>query len=200
MYRKLIVDPAVRAKRDELIDLPVIARVQGFDADNVKQFAADMEKAHGTGQTVIPVVIDSPGGSVYGLLDMIALVRRASLPVDTVVTGRAMSAGADLFCMGRRRFMAETATLMFHDAATFTGGKVEEVKADVAELDRLNRLVARLAAENIGQPAGYFLDEFHRRGHAEWFMTAREAKRRKICTHVRVPEMTVEVSARYTFR
>ena len=61
-----------------------------------------MEKAHNTGQPVIPILIDSYGGSVYGCLNMISFMKKATLPLHTVVAGKAMSAGAILFGMGHR--------------------------------------------------------------------------------------------------
>ena len=126
MYRKLIVDPNIRAKHEELIEMPVVVFVQKFSEEAVKDFHEDMEEAHHTGQPIIPIVIDSYGGSVYGCLDMIAHVKKSKLPVHTICTGKAMSAGAILFGMGQQRYMAENATLMLHDASSIASGKSEE--------------------------------------------------------------------------
>ena len=59
MYRKLIVDPLIRARHADLIKTPVIVLVQQFNEQGVKDFREDMERAHGTGQPIIPIVIDS---------------------------------------------------------------------------------------------------------------------------------------------
>ena len=107
MFKKLSVDPIIRAKHEELLDQPVIVTVNSFDDDGVKNFRKAMEKAHHTGQTVIPILIDSYGGSVYGCLDMISNLKKSSLPLHTIITGKAMSAGAILFGMGKTRWMSE---------------------------------------------------------------------------------------------
>jgi len=95
MFKKLIVDPLIKTKSVDLIEQPVSVLVQEFTPEGVKDFKIQMEKAHNTGQPVIPVIIDSYGGSVYGCLDMISNLKKASLPVHTIITGKAMSAGAN---------------------------------------------------------------------------------------------------------
>jgi ATP-dependent Clp protease protease subunit len=199
MYKKLVVDPRIRAKHTELVDTPVVVRVQKFTEDGVKDFHENMEKAHHTGQPVIPVLVDSYGGSVYGLLDMVAILQKATLSVYTVVTGKAMSAGAILFGMGQKRYMAENATLMLHDVSSFTFGKTEELKSDAKECERLNELIFRMIARNCGLKDDYFTKLIHEKGHADWYLTAKDAKKHKLCTNFGVPELTVEVSVAYKF-
>lgn len=199
MYKKFIVDPIIRAKHSEIIDQPVIVIVQKFDDDAIVDFREDMEKAHSTGQPLIPVLVDSYGGSIYGCLDMIAMIKKSSLPVHTIVTGKAMSAGAILFGMGQKRYMSENATLMLHDAATWTGGKTEEIKSDAKEIERLNKLVFSLLAENCGQKDDYFNKIIHEKGHADWFLNSKDAKRHKICTQIGIPELKVKISVDYSF-
>ena len=91
-------------KEVELRKSPVIIRVNKFDEDSAKKFAAEMAQAHNTGQEVIPIVIDSYGGQVYSLMSMIAAIKDAELPVATIVEGKAMSCGAVLFSFGREIF------------------------------------------------------------------------------------------------
>ena len=194
MFKKLVVSPLIRVKHNDVIEQPQIVVVQKFTDEGVKEFREQMERAHQTGQPVIPILIDSYGGTIYGCLDMIALVEKATLPVHTVITGKAMSAGAILFAMGQKRYMAENATLMLHPASSWTCGKVEEVKADAKELERLNILIFKIVAERCGQP-----EDYYSKRHAEWYLTSKEAKRHKLCTHIGVPELKVEVSVKYSF-
>lgn len=199
MFKKLSVDPIIRAKHEELLDQPVIVTVNSFDDDGVKNFRKAMEKAHHTGQTVIPILIDSYGGSVYGCLDMISNLKKSSLPVHTIITGKAMSAGAILFGMGKTRWMSEHATIMLHDASMGTEGKTEEIKSDANELERLNKLIFKLVAQNCEQPEDYFEKIVHQKGHADWYLTAKDAKKHKLCTHIGIPELSVKVSVSYNF-
>jgi ATP-dependent Clp protease protease subunit len=199
MYKRLFVDPRIRAKHEDLIDEPVIVFVQKFTEDAVKDFHEDLEDAHHTGQPCIPIVIDSYGGSVYGCLDMIAHVKKARLPVYTICTGKAMSAGAILFGMGKERYMAEHATLMLHDASSVAAGKSEEVKADARELERLNDLIFKLLAENCGVKDDYYLKLLHEKGHADYYLDAKKAKKHKLCTQIGVPELHTKIEVTHTF-
>lgn len=199
MRHQLIVDPRIKAKHSELIDRPVVVRVTKFNEDGAKEFQDNMEKAHGTGQTVIPIVVDSYGGEVYSLLEMIAQIQSANLPVVTVLEGKGMSAGAILFAMGHQRYIAPHATLMFHDVSSSHWGKVEEIKADAKETERLHNLLFTLVAKNCGQKEDYFTEILHQKGHADWYLTAKEAKRHKLATKISVPEMVTEVSVKFTF-
>jgi ATP-dependent Clp protease protease subunit len=199
MYKQLIVDPKIRAKHTEIIESPQVVLVRNFTEDAVKEFREQMEKAHQTGQPIIPIVIDSYGGSVYGCLDMIGHVQKATLPVYTIISGKAMSAGAILFSAGERRYMAENATIMIHDASSFVCGKTEEVKSDAKELERLNNIIFKLMAKNTGQTENYFIDIVHQKGHADWYLNTKDAKKHKLCTHVGIPKLTVKISVDYSF-
>jgi len=197
--KSLVIDPRIKAKPDDILPLPVVVRVTEFTEAAAKAFAEDLEKAHHTGQPVIPVVIDSYGGVAYSLLDMIAQIQVARLPVVTVAEGKAMSCGACLFAMGNMRYAAPHATLMFHDVWGGAVGKIPEIKAGVAETERVRDLVYSLTARSIGQPADFFVKEFRARGNAEWYMTARQAKQLGIATHIGVPELVCEVGVKYRF-
>ena len=129
-----------------MLEQPVIIRVTKFNEDSVKEFAASMEQAQNTSQTIIPIVIDSFGGQAYSLLEMISLIQASKTPIATIVPGKAMSCGAILFGMGSdgHRYIARNATLMIHDVSNFVGGKIEELKADVAESERISKMVFKM--------------------------------------------------------
>lgn len=202
MKKYMVVDPRIKGKLNDLIEQPLVIRVTRFNEDAAKDFAEDVGRAHQTHQPVIPVVIDSYGGQIYSLLDMISMIKSSHLPVATVVTGKAMSCGAMLFMFGdnRMRYMAEDATLMIHPVSTNQGGKVEEVKASTKETDRLNQHIFRMAARAIGLKEDFFLKEIHDRDQAEWYMTAKEAKKLNIANHIGTPELRVKISLEYEFR
>lgn len=199
MRRTLVVDPTIRAKHHELIDQPVVIRVTKFNEEGAKAFGDEMEKAHSTGQPIIPVVIDSYGGQVYSLLDMIVQIQASNIPVATVLEGKGMSCGAVLFAMGTQRYMSPLATLMIHDVSSGSWGKIEEVKASAEETERVHKLIFSLVSKNVGKTEQYFTDILHDKGHAEWYLTAKEAKKHNLCTHIAVPEMKAEVRVNYKF-
>ena len=189
-------------KKEDLIDdLPIVIRVKKFDEPGAKEFASQMSKAHNTGQPVVPVIIDSYGGEVYSLMSMISDIKHSNIPVATIAQGKAMSCGAILFSFGTEghRYIDPDATLMIHDVSSMGWGKVEEIKADAKEVDRLNKKVYRMMAVNCGHPEDYFLDIVHNRGHADWFLTAEECKRHNLANHLHVPILKINVDVKFKF-
>jgi ATP-dependent Clp protease protease subunit len=197
MNFKATVSPLI--KDLELKYEPVIIRVNKFDEESAKDFCSAMSLAQNTGQTVIPVIIDSYGGQVYSLMSMIAAIKASKIPVATVVEGKAMSCGALLFSFGAEgmRYMDADATLMIHDVSSGAWGKVEELKADVREAERLNKKVYEMMAKNCGKEPGYFLDIVHSKGHADWYLDADEARRHNLANHARLPTLTATVDVKY---
>jgi ATP-dependent Clp protease protease subunit len=190
-------------KDPELIsDLPVVIRVRKFDESAAKEFSEQMTKAQNTGQPVVPVIIDSYGGQVYSLMSMISDIQHSRIPVATIVQGKAMSCGAILFSFGAegKRYMDPNSTIMIHDVSSMSRGKVEEVKADAGETERLNQIVYRMMAQNCGHHDEYFLDIVHEKGHADWYLDANECKKHKIANHLRVPELKIETKVQFSFK
>ena len=111
-----------------------------------------------------------------------------------------MSCGAILASFGSEglRFMDKDATLMIHDVSSMAFGKIEELKSDVREAERLNKRVYEMMARNCGKPDDYFLNLIHNKGHADWFLDAEEAVEHKLINHIRVPELIINVDVNIT--
>jgi ATP-dependent Clp protease protease subunit len=188
-------------KEYELRKSPIIIRVNKFDEESSKKFIEQMALAHNTGQKVIPVSIDSYGGQVYSLMSMIAAVKHAELPVAMIVEGKAMSCGAILFSFGTDgyRFMDPNATVMIHDVSSMDMGKVEELKAGALEADRLNQIVYKMMAQNCGKKDDYFLKIVDKKKHADWFLSAAEAKKHGLANHLRIPKFHIKLSVDIDF-
>jgi ATP-dependent Clp protease protease subunit len=188
-------------KEFELRRQPVIIRVNKFDEAAAKEFATRIAMAHNTGQKVIPVIIDSYGGQVYSLMSMIASIKSSELPVATIVEGKAMSCGAVLLSFGEQglRFADPDATIMIHDVSSGGRGKIEELKADVAEADRLDEKIFTMMARNCGKKDDYFKKKVFNKKHADWFMSAEEAKKHGLVNQLRMPKLSIKVDVDIDF-
>ena len=182
-------------KTIELKQDPIIVVVNEFNEEAATEFSTAISLAQNTGQKVVPVVIDSYGGQVYSLMSMISSIKSSTIPVATIVQGKAMSCGAILASFGTDglRFMDKDATLMIHDVSTFAFGKIEELKADAREAERLNKKVYTMMARNCGKADDYFSNLIHDKGHADWFLDAEEAKEHNIIQQIRVPYLKASV-------
>jgi ATP-dependent Clp endopeptidase proteolytic subunit ClpP len=191
-----ITEISDKVKDIELRQNPIIITVNEFTEESAQKFHSEMCAAHNSGQKVVPVEIDSYGGQVYSLMSMIGAIKSSRLPVATIVQGKAMSCGAILASFGSEglRFMDKDATMMIHDVSSFAFGKIEELKADAREAERLNEKVYTMMARNCGKPDDYFTKIIHDKGHADWFLDAEEAKEHKLIDQIRMPELIIKVS------
>jgi len=190
-----------RIKECELRDNPIIIRVNKFDEQSAQEFCTNMSLAHCTGQEIIPIVIDSYGGQVYSLMRMIGAIKASRLPVATIVEGKAMSCGAILFSFGEegRRYMDPHATVMIHDVSSGAIGKIEEIKANAKESERLNDQVYEMMARNCGQPDDFFKKKVHEIGHADLYVTPKDAKEWNLANHLRLPKFDINIKVEMQF-
>jgi ATP-dependent protease ClpP protease subunit len=202
MLKKIEVDPRIKVRvLPDLIDLPVVIRLKKFNEEGADKFSEELAKAHDTGQPIIPIVVDSYGGQVYSVLGMISEIQSCSLPVATICESKAMSAGSILFGLGNKglRFMSPHATLMLHEVSSHQFGKIEDLRADVEEIDRINTYIFELLSKNCGKPKNYFLKMIHGKGHTDWYLSAKDARKHGLCNHIRLPKLNVKISVDYNF-
>lgn len=197
------IDPRIRCKTESLhldIATPIFLN-KTFDHEMVELFYEQFNEVLDTNPPVIPIVIDSYGGEVYCLLELISLIQSSPIPVATICNGKAMSCGAMLFMFGHDglRFMSEHATLMIHEVSSFSFGKVEEIKSSAKETDRLNKKIFQMAAKHLGHKEDYLLNLLHSLNHSEVYLTAKESKKYNICNHIGVPQLLTEVKVCQTF-
>jgi ATP-dependent Clp protease, protease subunit len=206
----LNVDPRLKLS-DKIIeqewDLPVYIVFSGrFDEENAKKFRLELEAAELAAkkakQEIIPIVIDSYGGSAYSLLSMVDAINNCSLPVSTIVESKAMSCGAILFSCGKEgyRFVAPNATILIHDVSAGMHGKEPDIRASADESKRINKLVYKLMADNCGHEAGYFYDIITEKRGADWYITAEEAVEHNLANKIHMPSMTVDVDMKIKYK
>lgn len=201
MHNIIRLDRIIKTKHSDLNVEPHIIRIsKGFNNEMTEEFQEEFEKAVNRNKTLIPIFIDSYGGDVYSLMQLISTIKASPLPVATICTGKAMSCGAMLFMFGNEglRFLSEEATIMIHDVSSFTFGKIEEIKADVKEAERLNDAIFRMAAKNIGKNEKFLLDIIDKKKHADVFLNSKECKKLNICNHIGVPHMLTEVKVKHS--
>lgn len=196
------IDSRLRIEKlDDVVDAPKVIRVNKFDEDALEEFEKDMDEAHQTHQPVIPIVVDSFGGSAYGCLGMLAAIEAARVPVATILTSKAMSAGAILFCWGTDgyRYMHPDAWMMIHDVGTFSCGKIEEIKADTKMTDEMNQRMYKRLSKKLGHKEDYIGSLIKEHHHLDWFLTAKDAKKHNIANHLKVPCFEAKIELTFNF-
>lgn len=203
MKCKLSIDPRVKIP-GELLALPHVVQVRGeFCEEMAEEFAHAMNTAENTGQHIIPVVIDSYGGDVYALLSMIDAISACSVPVATIVIGKAMSAGAALLTCGApgHRYAAPNATVMIHSAwDSGISGNADDLKVGADELMRLNKRILEIMSKNCGHDKNYFHNQMATKKNTDWFVQPKEALKHNIINHVHIPSFDIKVAMSVDFK
>lgn len=205
----LDLDKRLRTHNEDLMKLwklPVFVDFHGyFTEESSVKFRKDLELAEDTAlrneQTIIPISIDSFGGSVYALLGMIDAIQHCSLPVATIVESKAMSCGAMLFACGApgHRYIGPQATVMIHTVSSGDFGKVDDLKASTEEANRLNEKLFSMMSKNCGHRDDYFLEQLKDRRMADWYLDANECMKHKLATKIHVPSIKIEIKYDFKF-
>jgi ATP-dependent Clp protease, protease subunit len=199
------IDPSIKvSSASDIIKLPQIVQVRGeFSEETAEEFANAFHVAENNGQPVIPIVIDSYGGDIYALLSMIDIIQASSVPVATIVTGKAMSAGAVLLSCGHEgmRFASPHATIMIHSAwESGISGNADEMKVNAEELMRLNHKVLEIMSLNCGHGKDYYTKIMNQKKNTDWFINSKEAKKHNLINNIRIPEFHIEVTSKTEFK
>ena len=126
----------------------------------------------------ILLFINSFGGSVYDGLALVDIIRQSTTPVYTISIGSSMSMGFWIYLAGKKRFVGENATLMFHDISTYIWDKAEGIKQEIKELDRLQEILIKEIVNTSLVKREQLQDYITRK--AEWYIPADEAIKLKL--------------------
>ncbi len=122
----------------------------------------------------IRLLVNSPGGSVPGMLAIRDCMRAVPNDVSTINLGMAYSAGQFLLSAGTKgkRYCMAHAKVLLHQGSAGIGGTAMDIAIQADDLRRTRDTVLRCIAEDTGQPIER-VEEDSRRDR--WF-TAEEAR------------------------
>jgi ATP-dependent protease ClpP protease subunit len=177
-------------------DLYVV--VNDFEPKTIKDFISNCQKVLRTGINFLPIVIDSYGGHVYTLLGMIDFLKNCGVKIVTVCEGKAMSAGAVLFAIGEERYIGQQSTVMVHEVGSWTWGKTTDMLNDVKEVERLNNIIFDILDKGSHQTKGYWQTLLDKNKRSDLYLTANQAKRHNLATHIGIPYVETSVEIKRT--
>ncbi|MBV9124430.1 MAG: ATP-dependent Clp protease proteolytic subunit [Planctomycetes bacterium] len=126
------------------VEIPVIGDVDDWESEAIKSLLEVPPRGECT------FYIDSAGGSVYGALAVLTLLRHRQLEGTAIVLGECSSAAVLLFAACRHRFVTPYSTLLFHRMRWQSDKRVGSLEAAVwarhfEEMEReLDKLQSRL--------------------------------------------------------
>lgn len=177
--------------------MPGMLYVRGeFSPEMAEYFVDELRALCNTGQEIIPVVINSPGGDVYALIEMVDALESCGRKVLTYVSGHAMSAGAFLAACGDQglRYATANSDIMVHQVSSGVVGKTEDLSAHADATKRVNDHLFKMLDKKTGQKDGYWKSLLKENSHADLFLSPKQAKEHNLINHIGTPSMQVEVN------
>lgn len=99
---------------------------------------------------LIELYLATHGGSIDAGLGLYDIIKMSPIPVDTIVTGCAMSMGSTLLQAGRRRYATPNSRIMIHPGTGGGSGRFAEAKQQVAAGIRIGHKNNQLVADRVG--------------------------------------------------
>ncbi len=125
--------------------------VNSFTEQSALKFRNQVLKWADKGEgVVIPVFIDSYGGQVDSLANMIETMDSVPNMFVTICMGKAMSCGAIMLSHGDIRWCGARSRVMVHNVSSVSWGDAFQLQSGAEEAMRLNQIFLGLLAENCG--------------------------------------------------
>lgn len=118
----------------------------------------------------IHLILNTYGGSVYDGLGLISAMEVSETPVHVTVLGSAMSMGLFILSAGHHRRMHAYSTLMYHQISSVSADKLEGIKKDLVECQRLEDLCEEILLKRT-QLTSKDLED-HKKSKGEWYINA----------------------------
>lgn len=117
------------------------------------------------------LILDSPGGSVIDGAKLMSYMKYSNVKVHTVCDGICASMAAQLFEVGKVRYMTDKSILMFHPASGGLQGTLEQM---LNQLVMIKKYVDRMDAE-VALRSGIPYDDFKNRLVSEYWIESEDA-------------------------
>ena len=188
---------------ENIVNVPQFIHVGSINAACVTRVREQINEALQANYPVIPLIIDSSGGSVHSFFALVDIINSAKkyANVATIASGRAMSCAADLLACGTPgyRYVSENSSVMIHHSMVGLQGKIGDVVSDATAFARLNGECFKLLDKNTKKKAGFWQKAIKDRGGADWFLSAKETVKLGLADKVGSPVYAVKVSVDYAF-
>ena len=195
------IQPGILRKPNGYV-APSVLIVQDFTEDTLVGFSQALNCANNSPQPIIPVMVDSFGGSIFALLGLLDAIQGNEKPILTYTMTQAMSCGAVLLAAGTKghRYASPNSTILIHEAASSFEGKKSDVLNEAAQMDSMNDKLLGVLARHSNKPKSFYKSMLKKGGNTDIYIGAKDAKNFGLVDFVGIPELEMEVSAKYTIR
>jgi len=150
-----------------------------FDKEMLTKFAKSLEEIVKSEPApkgkVVRININSPGGYVHILFDVLAYIdfmKKKGFKFETYNMDWAASCASVLFSVGHRRITHPLAKLLIHQVSFGVSGELSDIERQVAESKQINSRLFDILAKNLNYSKSKMLSKCQ---GVDWIMDAGEA-------------------------
>ena len=197
---KVTLPPCVKKIRFKSKNtIPTTLQLVGeITEESATELIESIVKCYEAMQSIIPIVINSEGGCVYSAISICNTLKSApqGCKVVTIVSGACMSASVLIFSCGQQRIIHHDGIVMIHDVLiSGLEGSLTNIKTEAIEMERINRLMYKQLALNVGQEdENYFLNL--KRNNTDHYLSPEACVASKLATDIvnNMPVLSVDLS------
>lgn len=179
---------------------PEAIKIGKFDMDLVKKVERKVNKIHNIGQPVIPLVVDSCGGSARSLLSVLETLNSSDRDVLTYVKGQALSCGFLLLGFGddELRYASPFSCGMVHELTWGKRDKLSEAESMVEHGRYENNTLFRRLADHCGyDDKDYFLDLMYENRNSDNWLTPEDLLEHRVVDKIGTPKLRFNVEMNF---
>lgn len=138
--------------------------------------------ALGDGLETINLYINSPGGSVFETMAIIAMLQRHPAEIISHIDALAASCASVLPMISKRVIMYNNSMMMIHNAWTYAWGNANELRKAADDIERINQSMIQFYLDRAGDKLD--ADTLKQLLDAETWLTAEEAMNYGLCDEI----------------
>lgn len=130
----------------------------------------------------INLYINSPGGSVFETMAIIAMLQRHPAEIISHIDALAASCASVLPMISKRVIMYNNSMMMIHNAWTYAWGNANELRKAADDIERINTSMIQFYLDRAGNKLD--ADTLKQLLDAETWLTAEEAMKYGLCDEI----------------
>lgn len=130
----------------------------------------------------INLYINSPGGSVFETMAIIAMLQRHPAEIISHIDALAASCASVLPMISKRVIMYNNSMMMIHNAWTYAWGNANELRKAADDIERINQSMIQFYLDRAGEKLD--ADTLKQLLDAETWLTAEEAVNYGLCDEI----------------
>lgn len=175
----------------------ITCKVQDFDQATVELIINAVDNCKLLKQPQLPVLVNSYGGSVMILNQILDILENSKLKIITILEGWAMSAGAVLWAAGHEKYMSKYSTLMIHNISSNFLGTLDKVKNEFQYIENINLKAFEILDNSAKKESGFFSNLLKTNNNEDLYIDSNEALELGFIQRIGVPNLLNQKNSLY---